>query len=93
MPLSAIVYSKPGCPGCTWVKRHLTEFDVPFIEHDVTSDPAALDRLRDLYDNHRRGQQMSAPVTLLVSDEGVETIFGPDIRRHLKQHDRAAAAA
>lgn len=92
MSLSAIVYTKPGCPGCTWVTRHLAQFEVPFIEHDVTTDPAALGRFRDLYDNHRRGQRMSAPVTLLVTPEGVLTVFGADIRGHLRELTRSVAA-
>lgn len=92
MSLSAIVYSKPGCPGCHWVKAHLGEFGVPYTEYDVTSDAAAFDRLRDIFDDLRRGQPLSVPVTIITSDLGVETVFGPAIRSSLKQHARASAA-
>ncbi|SKR42632.1 glutaredoxin [Mycobacteroides abscessus subsp. abscessus] len=94
MPLSAVVYSKPLCPGCKWVKDHLAKFEVPYVEYDVEADPAALEQLRTIFDTLRRGQRPSTPVTILVSDdEGVETIFGAHIGDHLKQHARAALAA
>lgn len=93
MTLTATVYSKPGCPGCTWTKDLLTTYSVPYVEHDVTADPAELDRLRTIFDTLRRGQRMSTPVTILVSDEGVETVFGPVTRDHLRPHIRAAHAA
>lgn len=93
MSLSAIVYSKSECPGCKWVKGHLAEFEVPYVEYDVQADSAAFERLRGIFNDLRRGERMSTPVTILVSDEGVETVFGPDVRSSLKRHSRAAIAA
>lgn len=89
MTLSATVLSKPNCAPCTWVKRSLEQFGVPYIERDVTTDGAAEQTLRDLYASRRPGQHPSTPVTLLVTPEGILTIFGADVRTHL----RAAAAS
>ncbi|CPR69576.1 glutaredoxin family protein [Mycobacteroides abscessus] len=93
MTISATVLSKPGCAPCTWVKRNLEKYDIPYVDRDVTVDPAALEQLLDLYADTRRGQHPSTPVTLLVSELGVETVFGPDIHSAIKRHTRAAAAA
>ncbi|WP_018600964.1 glutaredoxin family protein [Mycobacterium sp. 155] len=93
MSLSATVYSKPGCPGCTWSKSLLSQHDIPFIEHDVTTDPAAYDRLSAIYADVRRGQPMAVPVTVLMSEQGLETVFGPVTREHLRRWTRAAVAA
>lgn len=93
MSLSATVYSKPGCPGCRWTKDLLVAHDVPFTEHDVEADPVAYKQLSDIFADVRRGQPMSVPVTVLVSEQGVETVFGPVTRDHLKRHVRAALAA
>jgi glutaredoxin len=92
MAITATVYSKPGCPGCKWTKDLLTTRGVPFTEYDVTTDPAAYNRLSAIYADVRRGQPMSVPVTVLVSDDGVETVFGPVTRDHLKRHLRAAGS-
>lgn len=93
MSLTATVYSKPGCPGCKWTKDLLTAHEVPFTEYDVTADAAAYDRLSAVFHELRRGAPMSAPVTVLVSDAGVETVFGPVTREQLGPHLRAALAA
>lgn len=93
MSLTATVYSKPGCPGCKWTKDLLNAHGVEYVEYDVTTDPAAYDRLSAIFHDLRRGAPMSAPVTVLVGDEGVETIFGPVTREHLGPHLRAAHTA
>ncbi|ORA27395.1 glutaredoxin family protein [Mycobacterium aquaticum] len=92
MPLSAIVYSKPSCAPCLWVKRTLEQHGVPFTELDVTEDAAAEQTVRDLYASHRPGQMPATPVTLLSTQEGVLTVFGADIRGHLRAAVASAAA-
>lgn len=42
------LYSKPGCPGCRMSKRFLDKNGVEFVERDVTEDPEALARVREL---------------------------------------------
>lgn len=84
MSLSATILTKPGCAPCLWVKKSLEQHGISYVERDVTTDANAEQTLRDLYDARRPGQHPATPVTLLVSDEGVETIFGPDIRGHLR---------
>ncbi|WP_458317875.1 glutaredoxin family protein [Mycolicibacterium brisbanense] len=91
--ISATVFSKPGCAPCFWVKKALDQHAVPYIDRDVTADPAALDQLLSLYASRRPGQHPSTPVTLLTSEEGTLTVFGPDISGHLRELTRAPAAA
>lgn len=93
MSLSATVLSQPICPGCTFVKKALDEFDVPYTELNVREDAAAETMLRALYADVRRGQVPATPVTILVTPQGTETIFGLDVRPHLKRWTRAALAA
>ena len=93
MTITATVYSKALCPGCKWTKDLLTAHDVPFTEHDVEADPVAYEQLSAIFAEVRRGQPMSVPVTVLVSEQGMETIFGPVTREHLGPHIRAAIAA
>lgn len=93
MSVTATVYSKPGCAGCKWTKDLLIAHDVPFTEHDVTANPEAYEQLRAIFHDLRRGAPMSAPVTVLMSEQGVETIFGPVTREHLGPHLRAAHTA
>lgn len=93
MTITATVLSKPQCPGCTWVKRHLQQHGVQYTERDVTADPDAEQLLRDLYASLRPGQHPATPVTLLTTEEGVLTVFGPDIRGHLRDVTRVADAA
>lgn len=92
MTLTATVLSKPGCAPCLWVKKTLAQHGVEYIERDVTTDPTAEALVRDLYAIRRPGQMPATPVTLLTSEEGVLTIFGPDIRGHLRELTRAASA-
>lgn len=89
MSLSATVLSKPNCAPCLWVKRSLEQFGVEYVDRDVTADTDAEQLLRDLYESRRPGQHPSTPVTLLTTPEGTLTVFGADIRSHL----RAAAAS
>ncbi|SRX96075.1 hypothetical protein MSP7336_04350 [Mycobacterium shimoidei] len=91
--LSAVVFTKPGCAPCTWVKKTLEQHAVPFTERDVTTDAAAEATLRMLYEGHRPGQRPATPVTLLATPEGATTVFGPDIRSHLRRFTRATDAA
>lgn len=93
MTVSATVLSKPGCAPCTWVKRTLDQHGIPYVDRDVTADPAAEALVRDLYASRRPGQMPATPVTLLTSEEGVLTVFGADIHSALKRHTRAADAA
>ncbi|OHU33364.1 hypothetical protein BKG79_22440 [Mycobacteroides chelonae] len=93
MPLSATVLSKPGCAPCKWVKRTLDQHGVPYTDRDVTTDADAEQLIRDIYAARRPGQMPATPVTLLTSPEGTLTVFGPDIRGHLRELTRAAAAA
>lgn len=91
--VSATVLSKPNCAPCLWVKRSLEQHGIDYTERDVTTDPTAERLVRDLYDTRRPGQHPSTPVTLLVSELGIETVFGPDIHSAIKRHIRAATAA
>lgn len=90
--ISATVYTKPGCAPCLWVKKMLEQHGVEYIERDVTTDAAAEQTLRDLYESRLPGKHPSTPVTLLTTKEGTLTIFGPDIRGHLRAALPAAAA-
>lgn len=93
MSLTATVLTLSICPGCTFVKKALAEFDVPYTELNVREDAAAETMLRALYADARRGQVPATPVTILVTPQGTETIFGPDVRPHLKRWTRATIAA
>lgn len=91
--VSATVLSKPGCAPCLWVKRTLEQYGIDYTDRDVTTDPTAEQLVRQLYDSRRPGQMPATPVTLLVTGEGTLTVFGPDIRTHLRDITRAANAA
>ncbi len=91
--LSAVVFSKPGCAPCTWVKKTLEQHGVTYTDRDVTTDFAAEQTLRMLYEGHRPGQRPSTPVTMLATPEGATIVFGPDIRSHLRRFTRVADAA
>ncbi|CPT03778.1 glutaredoxin family protein [Mycobacteroides abscessus] len=91
--LSAVVFTKPGCGPCLWVKKSLEQYGVPYTDRDVTTDPAAEATLRSLYAGHRPGQHPATPVTLLATPDGAMTVFGPDIRKHLRDATRAVDAA
>lgn len=92
-PVSAIVLSKPGCGPCISVKKVLEMHGIEYVERDVTADLNAEQLVRDLYASRRPGHHPATPVTLLVTDEGTLTVFGPDIRSHLRDLTRAATAA
>lgn len=93
MTISATVLSKPHCGACTWVKKSLAQEGIEYIERDVTTDANAEQTLRDLYAARRPGQMPATPVTLLTTDEGTLTVFGADIRSHLRGLPRASDAA
>lgn len=42
------VFTKPGCPPCDATKRKLDKHGVKYEVRDVTTDPAALARVREL---------------------------------------------
>lgn len=42
------VYSRPGCMPCKATKRILDQAGAAYTEHDVTTEPEALQRVRDL---------------------------------------------
>ena len=42
------VYSKPGCGGCTFTKKHLEDKGVDFKEVDVAKDSEGLSRVKSL---------------------------------------------
>lgn len=44
--MPVIVYSKPQCPQCEFTKKHLVKIGVEHRVIDVTTDPAALDRIQ-----------------------------------------------
>lgn len=91
--VTATVLSQPNCAGCDWVKKSLEQHGIEYTDLNVREDPAAETMLRALYADVRRGQVPATPVTILVTPQGTETVFGPDIRSHLKRWDRAALAA
>ncbi|MGP5700726.1 glutaredoxin family protein [Glutamicibacter arilaitensis] len=42
------LFSKPHCGPCIGVKNYLKGRSAQFLVHDVTADPVALQRLKDL---------------------------------------------
>lgn len=42
------VYTKPSCMPCRMTKRQSSQSGVPFLERDVSADPAAAQAVRDL---------------------------------------------
>lgn len=59
------LYTKPGCPFCDGLKESLEKRGIPFIEHNVRTDPAALQRMLELNGGRRhvptivQGKQVS----------------------------------
>lgn len=49
------VYTKPVCQGCKFTKRKLEELDIEYTAVDLTADPEAMQRVREL-------EYTSAPV-------------------------------
>ncbi|MGV7586352.1 glutaredoxin family protein [Mycobacterium kansasii] len=92
MSVTATVLSQPNCQGCTWVKKTLEQAGIEYVEYDVRTDRAAEVMLLRLYER-RPGQRPATPVTIINSETETETVFGPDIRSHLKRYTRAAAAS
>ena len=46
--MSTIVYTKPDCGQCDATKRWLDMYGVPYETEDVTKNPLALERVREL---------------------------------------------
>ena len=46
--MSITVYTKPSCPGCTLTKKLLDRNGIPYIQRDITEDPEALQRVKEL---------------------------------------------
>lgn len=42
----ATLYVQPGCPFCDLARQFLSDNGIPWIERDVTKDPAAVQELR-----------------------------------------------
>lgn len=61
--MTITVYSKPGCPACDATCRALNRYGLPFEVVDLSTDAAALDRVKDL------GHQQ-APVVVVDSGHG-----------------------
>lgn len=43
-----ILYSQPGCGPCVGVESYLKRSEIPYVKADITRDPAALDRVKEL---------------------------------------------
>jgi glutaredoxin len=67
--MSAIIYTKPGCPYCAAAKADLQARGVDYDEIDVFTSPGARQKLAEL-----TGGQMVVPV--LVEDGQVKVGFG-----------------
>ena len=64
----AIIYTKPGCPHCAAAKDDFHGRGIPYTEHNVKADSAALRRMLDLNGGRRR-------VPTIVQDERVTVGF------------------
>lgn len=42
------LYSKPGCNPCRLTKRALDSKGIKYVAKDITEDPTALERVREL---------------------------------------------
>ena len=65
------VYSRPGCPHCAEAHHFLSELatersDFRVVEHDVTREPGALERLRELSDG--AGVETPGVPTLVIGE-------------------------
>ncbi len=67
--MSAIIYTKPGCPYCAAAKADLQARGVDYEEIDVYTSPGAREKLAEL-----TGGQMVVPV--LVEEGQVKVGFG-----------------
>ena len=73
------IYTKPGCPWCVDVLAYLTREGYQFNAIDVTANPAAFERMRDLF-----GQTSAPSMTvgdLKLADFGVEELV-PFLQEH-----------
>lgn len=66
----AELFTKPGCPYCRALKRKLRHDGTPFVEHDVQSDAAALQRMLAL-----NGGRRNVP-TILTGGEATVGFHG-----------------
>ena len=74
------IYIKPGCPWCVEVLAYLEKEGYQFNTIDVTADPAAFQRMKELF-----GQTSAPSMTigdLKLADFGVEELVP-----FLKEHD------
>ena len=67
--MSAIIYTKPGCPYCAAAKADLQARGVDYEEIDVYTSPGAREKLAEL-----TGGRLVVPV--LVEDGQVKVGFG-----------------
>ncbi|MFJ9843573.1 glutaredoxin domain-containing protein [Kitasatospora sp. NPDC101155] len=47
-----VLYWRPGCPYCTWLRRGLRVKRLPFGETDIWSDPQAAAFIRSIAGGH-----------------------------------------
>lgn len=47
------IYTKPGCPYCAAAKEDLAQRGVPYTEHNVKADAAALQQMLAVNGNRR----------------------------------------
>jgi glutaredoxin len=58
-----IVYSKPGCSRCAFIKKGFNDKGIKYKEVDVTSaDPAVNDMWKSLRDGGFTGESVTMPV-------------------------------
>jgi glutaredoxin-like protein NrdH len=43
-----VLYTQPGCGGCVWEKKWLSNKGVPFAEKDIREDDQTLQELTEL---------------------------------------------
>jgi glutaredoxin 3 len=69
-PNKAEIFTKPGCPYTRALKRKLEHDNTPYVEHDVQSDPALLQRMLEL-----NGGQRYVP-TIVMGDQVIIGFHG-----------------
>lgn len=63
------VYSRPNCMPCKMTKRALDQAGAHYVEHDVSVDDAAAQRVRDL-------GYASVPVVTVTLPDGLDHWHG-----------------
>lgn len=81
--MTVTVYTKPACVQCNATYRALDKKGITYQSVDISQDPEALDRLRDL-------GYMQAPV--VITDQDHWSGFRPDKIEELAQAAAVAVA-